>query len=175
VSRLRTPDHFWPGRSRPYSLLPSTREGAGFGDGNFSVRCVLGAENSKAGTELADWYGVTGSCTTTRTACSCSNTPMGAAATGRCPHGCAGHSGPTVAPSPRAAFSGQPLPHGAVQSNLLRVLPDHGSTPMSRERSSSLKFKNRALWTPHKASSLTGHAGKSPRRSPRRNSEKLQS
>jgi hypothetical protein len=35
----------------------STKEGAGFGDGNFSVRYVPGAENSRAGTELADWYG----------------------------------------------------------------------------------------------------------------------
>lgn len=35
----------------------STKEGAGLGDGNFSVRYVPGAENSKAGSELADWYG----------------------------------------------------------------------------------------------------------------------
>lgn len=35
----------------------STMEGAGLGDGNFSVRYVPGAENSKAGTELSDWYG----------------------------------------------------------------------------------------------------------------------
>ncbi|MEU3491223.1 NucA/NucB deoxyribonuclease domain-containing protein [Streptomyces massasporeus] len=35
----------------------STKEGAGLGDGNFSVRYVPGTENSKAGSELADWYG----------------------------------------------------------------------------------------------------------------------
>ncbi|MEU0179542.1 NucA/NucB deoxyribonuclease domain-containing protein [Streptomyces massasporeus] len=35
----------------------STQEGAGLWDGSFSVRYVPGTENSKAGSELADWYG----------------------------------------------------------------------------------------------------------------------
>ncbi|MGW2424321.1 hypothetical protein ACWC0C_34630 [Streptomyces sp. NPDC001709] len=42
------------GLSRPSD---SYMEGAGLSDGNFSVRYVLGAENSKAGSELSDWYG----------------------------------------------------------------------------------------------------------------------
>lgn len=35
----------------------STREGAGKGDGNFSVRYVPGVENEQAGRELGTWYG----------------------------------------------------------------------------------------------------------------------
>ncbi|KUO04639.1 hypothetical protein AQJ67_10600 [Streptomyces caeruleatus] len=35
----------------------STQEGAGKGDGNFSVRYVPGAENEQAGRELGNWYG----------------------------------------------------------------------------------------------------------------------
>ncbi|MDX3797314.1 NucA/NucB deoxyribonuclease domain-containing protein [Streptomyces sp. AK04-3B] len=35
----------------------STKEGAGVGDGNFSVRYVPGAENGQAGRELGTWYG----------------------------------------------------------------------------------------------------------------------
>ncbi|WP_316521110.1 NucA/NucB deoxyribonuclease domain-containing protein [Kitasatospora brasiliensis] len=35
----------------------STWEGAGRGDGNFSVRYVDGTQNGKAGTQLSTWYG----------------------------------------------------------------------------------------------------------------------
>ncbi|MFF8932461.1 NucA/NucB deoxyribonuclease domain-containing protein [Streptomyces longwoodensis] len=35
----------------------STQEGAGKGDGNFSVRYVPGTENEQAGRELGSWYG----------------------------------------------------------------------------------------------------------------------
>jgi hypothetical protein len=35
----------------------STKEGAGKGDGNFSVRYVPGTENEQAGRELGNWYG----------------------------------------------------------------------------------------------------------------------
>ncbi|MFF1767591.1 NucA/NucB deoxyribonuclease domain-containing protein [Streptomyces sp. NPDC058249] len=35
----------------------STKEGAGLGDGNFSVRYVPGTENEQAGRELGTWYG----------------------------------------------------------------------------------------------------------------------
>ncbi|MXM68114.1 hypothetical protein GR925_32930 [Streptomyces sp. HUCO-GS316] len=52
--RLSRPDDTYQCDEFPFA---STKEGAGLGDGNFSVRYVPGTENSRAGTELADWYG----------------------------------------------------------------------------------------------------------------------
>ncbi|MEV5321712.1 NucA/NucB deoxyribonuclease domain-containing protein [Streptomyces sp. NPDC052687] len=51
---LSRPDDTYQCDEFPFA---STKEGAGAGDGNFSVRYVPGTENSKAGSELADWYG----------------------------------------------------------------------------------------------------------------------
>ncbi|WSQ06614.1 NucA/NucB deoxyribonuclease domain-containing protein [Streptomyces sp. NBC_01231] len=49
---LSRPNHSYQCDKFPFA---STKEGVGLGDGN--VRYVPGAENSKAGSELADWYG----------------------------------------------------------------------------------------------------------------------
>ncbi|MET8983176.1 NucA/NucB deoxyribonuclease domain-containing protein [Streptomyces sp. NPDC004539] len=51
---LNRPDPSYQCDEFPFA---STKEGAGVGDGNFSVRYVPGTENSRAGTELSEWYG----------------------------------------------------------------------------------------------------------------------
>ncbi|MFE5853508.1 NucA/NucB deoxyribonuclease domain-containing protein [Streptomyces sp. NPDC056500] len=55
-SRLPQPQSN-PGEQCDKSPFSSTKEGAGKGDGNFSVRYVRGAQNGSAGTKLAVWYG----------------------------------------------------------------------------------------------------------------------
>ncbi|MCM2393768.1 NucA/NucB deoxyribonuclease domain-containing protein [Streptomyces albipurpureus] len=46
-----------PGEQCDEFPFASTKEGAGKGDGNFSVRYVPGSENGSAGAKLAVWYG----------------------------------------------------------------------------------------------------------------------